>query len=117
MRTRKKVSDGGRQFEFPGFGRESLCEALRLAHCAGVHVGGKGAIVSKPLSISDDDLCSDCSHCAYRPGELSTCNLDWPAKFNPDGYAVSCERFSRNINESMRDWQDIAQGYKEGASQ
>jgi hypothetical protein len=31
-------------------------------------------------SISDDDLCSACQHCDYRPGDLSGCDLDWPAQ-------------------------------------
>jgi len=47
----------------------------------------------KPRSISDDDLCSACQHCAYRPGELSTCALDFPALGSQDGYIELCVEF------------------------
>lgn len=45
------------------------------------------------LSISDDDICSDCTHCRYNPGNESACTQEWPATFNDDGYAISCVRF------------------------
>ncbi|MDT8992780.1 hypothetical protein RQP54_18045 [Curvibacter sp. APW13] len=41
-------------------------------------------------SISDDDLCATCSHCTYRPGELSSCALNWPGFENSDGYVEEC---------------------------
>ncbi len=47
----------------------------------------------KARSISDDDLCSACQHCAYRPGELSTCALDFPALGSQDGYIELCVEF------------------------
>lgn len=54
-------------------------------------------------SISDDDLCSDCQHCAYAPGEMSGCAKDWPAEFAEsgprEGYAVSCVAFLQVVNE------------------
>jgi len=44
-------------------------------------------------SISDDDLCSDCTHCQYRPGELSECKVGWPGQQDEDGYVETCKRF------------------------
>lgn len=44
-------------------------------------------------SISDDDLCATCSHCQYRPGEMSECNKDWPGLENSDGYVQECSLF------------------------
>jgi hypothetical protein len=40
MKPRTKKTDA-RQFEFPGFGHESLCEALRLAHWLRVFTWGE----------------------------------------------------------------------------
>lgn len=54
-------------------------------------------------SISDDDLCSDCSWCRYNPGEESTCDKDWPGVLNDDGYCVECERFDQ-ISEAFQNW-------------
>lgn len=45
-------------------------------------------------SISDDDLCADCTQCTYDPGNLSGCKLDWPGKSNEDGYIVTCVSFA-----------------------
>lgn len=42
-------------------------------------------------SISDDDLCSECNHCDYQPGELSSCILDWPGLEDPSGYVQECD--------------------------
>lgn len=47
------------------------------------------------LSISDDDICSECSHLKYRPGEQSICKIaaergSWPAKFDKNGYTIKC---------------------------
>jgi len=44
-------------------------------------------------SISDDDLCSRCCHCKYRPGVLSDCELDWPGLEDEDGYVQECPQF------------------------
>ena len=50
-------------------------------------------------SISDDDLCATCRYCKYVPGGMSSCkqfdsgldaNGQWPAVFDPDGYAQNC---------------------------
>jgi hypothetical protein len=47
-------------------------------------------------SISDDDLCANCSNCQYRPSNESGCKLapnkgdKWPAIFDDDEYAISC---------------------------
>jgi len=42
-------------------------------------------------SISDDDICSDCSHCDYRPGNMSSCALSWPGLEDRDGYVRQCQ--------------------------
>lgn len=50
-------------------------------------------------SISDDDLCSECNHCLYRPGRESGCSQTlskgqkWPAKTDADGYTNDCTYF------------------------
>ena len=41
-------------------------------------------------SISDDDLCSDCTRCNYNPGDLSGCALGFPGTTDLDGYIVHC---------------------------
>ncbi|AVO43474.1 hypothetical protein [Simplicispira suum] len=41
-------------------------------------------------SISDDDLCSRCLHCNYKPGELSSCSQGWPGMEDADGYVQAC---------------------------
>lgn len=50
-------------------------------------------------SISDDDLCSSCAFCLYRPGENSGCKKEnasgWPGETDPDGYIVKCLAFVR----------------------
>jgi len=50
------------------------------------------------LSISDDDMCSECKHLSYNPGKLSLCwqvspTGEWPGKFDEDGYCISCASF------------------------
>lgn len=45
------------------------------------------------LSVSDDDICSDCRHCNYRPGELSYCNQGWPGLIDDNLYVVECDHF------------------------
>lgn len=55
------------------------------------------------LSISDDDLCSECARLNYTPGGLSLCILadpEWPAEFDADGYAKTCSRFKENDKSS-----------------
>ena len=44
-------------------------------------------------SISDDDLCSDCQHCIYHPGEDSDCTKDFPGETDDNGYVIACEWF------------------------
>lgn len=41
-------------------------------------------------SVSDDDLCSECHHCTYRPGEMSRCDLSWPGLEDKNGYVRAC---------------------------
>lgn len=65
-------------------------------------------------SISDDDQCAECTHCAYAPGDLSLCKIqaedaDYqsPGVSNEDGYVVSCERFEQ-IAASGDNWVEEA---------
>jgi len=45
-------------------------------------------------SISDDDLCSECQRCIYRPGEWSECNAGWPEeRADTDEYVTTCHYF------------------------
>lgn len=48
-------------------------------------------------SISDDDLCSQCGHCDYQPGEMSGCNKGWPGLEDADGYVWECSRFQQIV--------------------
>ncbi len=61
------------------------------------------AIVLQPIScsggvksISDDDLCAECTHCNYQPGEMSGCRRDWPGREDADGYVQECQDFSKS---------------------
>lgn len=49
--------------------------------------------MSNLRSVSDDDLCSVCSRCVYRPGEMSSCMRDWPTPCTPDEYVFECPDF------------------------
>lgn len=42
-------------------------------------------------SISDDDACSECSHCGYDPGGMSSCEKHWPGVMSADGYITTCQ--------------------------
>lgn len=58
----------------------------------------QGALLAQ--CVSDDDICSDCGHLLYCPGELSLCKLaeeidEWPGRMNDDGYYTRCNRFER----------------------
>lgn len=60
------------------------------------------------LSISDDDLCATCENLAYCPGDNSLCKLaidepKWPATFNDDNYAISCDEY-REIKNKEDNW-------------
>lgn len=55
-----------------------------------VPVLSKGPMATGPRSVSDDDLCSDCGHCQYMAGEMSTCDLGFPGHADDDGYVTSC---------------------------
>ena len=57
------------------------------------------------LSISDDDLCSDCVWCAYSPGMHSSCHKGWPGLFDEDGYCYECEEFTE-IDYQGQNWVD-----------
>ncbi len=45
-------------------------------------------------SISDDDICSDCTHCLYSPGDHSSCQKDFPGDANSDGYVIACWEYT-----------------------
>jgi hypothetical protein len=52
------------------------------------------------VSISDDDLCSDCQHCEYNPGLYSYCKAPtpdgrWPCEINEDHYVIKCPQFNK----------------------
>lgn len=51
-------------------------------------------------SISDDDLCALCHHCAYRPGEMSGCDVEWPGFESEDGYVQLCDKFEPSLTPS-----------------
>ena len=52
----------------------------------------------RKYSISDDDLCADCVHCDYQPGEASDCRKEadgkWPGEQDEDLYFIRCSEFS-----------------------
>lgn len=59
-------------------------------------------------SISDDDLCSDCTKLAYCPGQLSLCKKvdpwlrdNWPCLWDENGYSLSCLEFERVTNKAQ----------------
>lgn len=45
-------------------------------------------------SISDDDLCADCQHCQFKPGDMSACALKWPGLEDANGYVQECTEFT-----------------------
>lgn len=45
------------------------------------------------LSISDDDVCSNCTYCKEASNDMRACQQDWPGLRNEDGYVVSCVQF------------------------
>lgn len=57
--------------------------------------GGHLLSRTQPQSISDDDLCADCAHCSYRPGELSRCEFGFPGEFDEDDYVAQCPQFKQ----------------------
>ena len=59
-------------------------------------------------SISDDDLCGDCAHCVYQPGEESYCAMRWPGDVDADGYIRACKEFSK-IGQPTANWSARAQ--------
>lgn len=46
-------------------------------------------------SISDDDLCSECGHLDYQPGDMSVCCMGWPGLEDMNGYVQKCEQFQQ----------------------
>lgn len=49
-----------------------------------LRIWGKPAHPDYRMSISDNDLCATCTHCTYDPGNISGCNLGWPASVRVD---------------------------------
>ena len=52
-------------------------------------------------SISDDDLCSSCANCDYKPGELSSCFKNWPGSEDADGYVQTCKEWSNEVEGNV----------------
>lgn len=46
-------------------------------------------------SLSDDDLCSDCKHCRYEPGGMSSCEKSFPGQEDADGYVKTCSDYAK----------------------
>lgn len=46
------------------------------------------------LSISDDDICSNCQFCVYNAGELSFCKKNWPCEPDEDLQIRTCPEFA-----------------------
>lgn len=44
-------------------------------------------------SISDDDICATCARCAYKPGELSSCALNFPGSLSEGDYIDGCAHY------------------------
>jgi hypothetical protein len=52
----------------------------------------------KSKSISDDDLCANCTNCGYNSDEGSSCNKSWPGLINDGGYVLKCSDFVKVLN-------------------
>ncbi len=53
-----------------------------------------------PRSISDDDLCSTCARCDYRPGDTSRCAEGWPTSSDASEYVLQCPSFAKAEHEA-----------------
>ena len=71
METQKLIRE-------PQFVRLSFIGELQRVQCIGGH-----------LSISDDDICSDCTHCTSQ-GDSCTCSKEWPGYQDDSGYVQKC---------------------------
>lgn len=63
-------------------------------------------------SISDDDICSRCARCWYRPGSESDCEIamseiEWPGETDEDGYFNSCDQFQPVLNIKGRYYREM----------
>lgn len=52
-------------------------------------------------SISDDDLCAQCTSCDYQPGEMSGCKQSWPGLEDENGYVQQCGKFAQNADAEI----------------
>lgn len=51
-------------------------------------------------SISDDDLCSECTHCSYvQAGDRHQCSQGFPGVLDDDDYVISCNDFAAKAVE------------------
>ena len=77
---------------------------------ASIAAGGKDPDIVETSdgvkSISDDDLCSRCGHCDYRPGEMSQCELNWPGEEDEDGYIQVCVELADKVQATPGDVED-----------
>lgn len=54
-------------------------------------------------SISDDDLCSECTHCTYVAGHDShTCMYGFPGTIDKDGYVTACANATTDRLEQFK---------------
>lgn len=51
------------------------------------------ACAGSPKSLSDDDLCSGCSNCQEAAFGMSVCKVNFPGRFDSDGYVQQCDAF------------------------
>jgi hypothetical protein len=68
--------------------KEGVCDC----HNCGMWFRADDPCAQVARSISDNDLCSECLQCRYKPGELSTCDAAWPG-VKDDDYIVACAQF------------------------
>lgn len=64
-------------------------------------------------SISDDDLCAECRHCTYHPGDMSGCVKHWPGHENQDGYVQACPDYDAVSSENATEQEQYAQAAHE----
>lgn len=62
------------------------------------------------FSVSDNDMCAECTQCAYAPGELSLCKVQladpdqvFPGEQDGDGEIVHCDCFV-HVDHQDENW-------------
>lgn len=59
--------------------------------------------MTKQLSISDNDICSECKFCIYNVGEMSECTKNWPFTETFGDDINKCLHFER-IEREFQNW-------------